>query len=77
MRFMLKLTLNRSTSEEIMALLSAEQRRGKELTEQGIRKAVWQAWNCDSEEVLEEMTKTLPLYEFWNIEVTRLAARDF
>ncbi len=34
MRFLLKLTLNRPSSEEIMALLRVEQRRGKELDEQ-------------------------------------------
>ena len=86
MRFLLKLTLNRPTSEEIMALLPAEQRRGVELAEQGIREAVyvaddrsavWTVWHCDSEDVLEKMTKTLPLYEFWNIEATRLADGDF
>jgi muconolactone delta-isomerase len=86
MRFMLKLTLNRPTSEEIMALIPAEQKRGKELAKQGIREAVyvaadrsavWTVWNCDSEDVLEKMTKTLPLYEFWNIEATRLADGDF
>jgi muconolactone delta-isomerase len=81
MRFMLKLTLNRPPSEEIMALLPSEQRRGEELAEQGIREAVyvaadrstsWTVWNCASQEVVEELTKTLPLYEFWNIESTRL-----
>ena len=86
MRFLLKLTLNRPTSEEIMVLLPVEKRRGKELAEQGIREAVyvaadrsavWAVWNCDSEDVLEEMTKTLPLYEFWKIEATRLADEDF
>ena len=86
MRFLLKLTLDRPTSEEIMALIPAEQRRGKELAKQGIREAVyvaadrsavWTVWNCDSEDVLEEMTKTLPLYQFWNIEVTQLADEEF
>lgn len=85
MRFMLKLTLDRSPSEEIMALIPAEQRRGKELAEQGIREAVyvaadrsaiWTILNCDSRENLEEVIKTLPLYEFWNIEVTQLADED-
>jgi muconolactone delta-isomerase len=56
------------------------------LTEQGIRKAVytaadrsavWTVWNCDSEDVLEEMIKTLPLYKFWNIEVMQLADEEF
>ena len=86
MRFLLKLTLNRPASEAIMALLPAEQRRGKERAEQGIRgavyvaadrSAVWTVWNCDSEDVLDEATKTLPLFEFWNIEITRLADGDF
>lgn len=85
MRFMLKLTLNRPPSEEIMALIPAEQRRGMELAEQGIREAiyvaadrsaVWTVWNCDSQQTLEELTRTLPLYEFWNIESTRLADED-
>ena len=86
MRFMLKLTLTRSPSEEIRARIPAEQSRGVELAEQGLRaavyvaadrSAVWMVWNCDSEDVLEEMTKTLPLYEFWNIDVRRLADGDF
>ena len=85
MRCMLELTLNGSTSEEVMALLPSEQRRGVELAEQGIREAVyvaedrsavWTVWNCDSQEALEELTKTLPLYEFWNIESTRLADEE-
>jgi hypothetical protein len=85
---MLKLTLNRPPSEDIMALLPLEQKRGRELAEQGIREAVyvaadrsavWTVWNCDSQdsqEVLEELTKTLPFYEFWNIESTRLTDED-
>ena len=86
MRFLLKLTLNRPTSEEIMALLPVEQIRGRELAEEGIREAVYVAadrstvltvWNCDFQEVLEEVTKTLPLFEIWNIEATRLADGDF
>jgi hypothetical protein len=43
MRFLLKLTLNRPTSEEIMARIPAEQRRGVELAERGIREAVYVA----------------------------------
>lgn len=85
MRFMLKLTLNQSPSEEIRARIPAEQRRGRELAEQGIQQAtyvavdrstVWTVWNCDSQETLKELTRTLPLYEFWNIEVTQLAGED-
>jgi muconolactone delta-isomerase len=86
MRFLLKLTLNRPPSEEIMARIPAEQRRGVELAEQAVREAVyiaadrsavWTVWNCDSQEVLDEATKTLSLYQFWNIEVTQLADEDF
>lgn len=33
--FLLKLTLNRPSSEEISALLPVEKKRGKELAEQG------------------------------------------
>jgi hypothetical protein len=39
MRFLLKLILDRPTSEEIMVLLPAEQRRGA-LAEQGIQETV-------------------------------------
>lgn len=69
-----------------MALLPAEKKRGKELAEQGIREAVyvaadrsavWTVWNCPSREVLDQITKTLPLFEYWNIEVTQLADDDF
>jgi hypothetical protein len=53
---------------EIMAHIPAEQRRGKELAHEGMREAVyvadersavWTVWNCDSQEVLDEVTKTL------------------
>jgi hypothetical protein len=56
------------------------------LAEQEIREAVyvvadrsgnWTVWNRDSEDVLEEMTKTSPLYEFWNIEVRQLLMKNF
>lgn len=85
MRFMLKLTLNQAPSEKILARIPAEQRRGKELAEQGIREAVyiaadrsavWTVWNCDSQDVLDEGTKTLPLYEFWNIDITPLSEEE-
>lgn len=85
MRFILKLTLNRPTSKEVLALLPAEQERGRELANSGIREAVyvaadrsavWTVFNCDSPEALDAITKTLPLYEFWNIEATRLADEE-
>lgn len=82
MRFMLKLTLKQPASKEIMALLPAEQARGRELAQSGIqevvyvaadRSTVWTVWHCDSPETLEDITRTLPLYDFWNIETTKLA----
>ena len=41
--------------------------------EQGIREVVWTVWNFASPETLDEVTKTLRLFEFWNIEGTQLA----
>lgn len=52
MSFLLTLTLNRPTSEEIRARIPAEQRRGKELAEPGVREAGWTVWSCDTLEVL-------------------------
>ena len=52
MRFLLKPTLNRPTSEESMARMLAERRRGVELAEPGVQEAVWTVWNCDSVEIL-------------------------
>ena len=36
----------------IMARIPAEQGRGKELAETGVREAVWTVWNSDSPEFL-------------------------
>ena len=86
MRFMLKLTLNQPASEEITARLPAEKDRGEVLEEQGIREAVyvaadrstvWTVWNCASREALDEAARSLPLYQFWDLEVTQLAEDDF
>ncbi len=69
-----------------MARMPAEQRRGVELAEQGIREAVyvaadrsavWTVWNRDSQEVVEEVAKTLPLYECWNMDITPLSDDDY
>ena len=85
MHFMLKFALNQPPTEEIMALVPAEQSRGKEMAEQGIREAlyvaadqsaVWAVWNCDSRDAVDEVAKTLPLYEFLNYDVTLLGDED-
>ena len=87
MRFMLKVTWKQPPTEEIMALMPAEYRRGIELAEQGIAEAAYQAadqsaweawsawavWNCESQDALYEVVKTLPMHEFFNYDVTLLA----
>jgi muconolactone delta-isomerase len=86
MRFMLKITWKQPPTEKIMALMPAEQRRGIELAEQGIAEAAYQAadqsvegwaawavWNCESQDALDEVVKTLPMHEFFNYDVTLLA----
>ena len=88
MRFMLKCTWKQQPTEEILALMPAEHRRGMELSEQGISEAAYQAadqsvdweawaawavWNCESEDALYEVVKTLPMHAFFNYDVTLLA----
>jgi muconolactone delta-isomerase len=60
-----------------MVLLPAEQGIREAVYVAADRSAVWTVWNCDSQKTLEEVTKTLPLYQFWNIEVTQLADEEF
>ncbi|MCP4325731.1 MAG: hypothetical protein GY787_28610 [Alteromonadales bacterium] len=84
MRFMIKYTWNQQPTEEIMALMPAEIKRGQELGEQGIAEAAyqtadqsawaaWAIWNCESEDVVSELLKTLPMHAFFNYEITELA----
>ena len=85
MRFMLKFTWNQPPTEEAMALMPAEIKRGIELAEQGIGEAAYQAadqsaawaawsvWNCESRDAVDEVIKTLPMHEFFNHEITPLA----
>ncbi len=84
MRFMLKFTWNQAPTEEAMALMPAEIKRGIELAEQGIGEAAYQSadqsawaacsvWNCESREDVDELIKTLPMHKFFNYEITPLA----
>ena len=85
MRFMLKFTWNQPPTEEAMALMPAEIKRGIELAEQGIGEAAyqsadqsadwaaWAVWNCESRDAVNEVIKTLPMHEFFNHDVTLLA----
>jgi len=86
MRFMIKANLKEPPTEEVLALVPAEQARSQELADQGIREAlyvaadqsvVWYIWNCESQDVLEEIHKTLPLHDYLNTEITLLSDDGF
>ena len=85
MRFLVKNTWKEPPTEEVQALIPAELARTKELAEQGISEALyvaadrsgaWEVWNCESEEALEEIKKTLPLHKYLNTEITLLQSDD-
>ncbi len=84
MRFLVKDSFRERPTEEVMALVPAEQARVKELTEQGVIEAlylaadmsvVWIIWNCESQADLEEVHKTLPLHAYLDCDITLLADR--
>jgi muconolactone delta-isomerase len=81
MRFMLKATWKQPLDETMMALLPAEEARADELAEQGIMEALylpadqsgaWTVWRCESQDQVQEIAQTLPLYNFLNFEITPL-----
>ena len=81
MRFLIRNTWKEPPTEEVQALIPAELARVKELAEQGIsevlyvaadRSGAWEVWNCESEEALVEIKKTLPLHKYLNIKITLL-----
>ena len=81
MRFMLTATWKQEPDEDAMALLPAEEARADELAEQGILEALylpadqsgaWTVWQCKSLDEVQEVAKTLPLYEFLNIHISAL-----
>ncbi len=82
MRFMLTFTWKQPPNEEIMALMPAEEARGRELVEQGIaepaevaadQSTYWTVWNCASQDEVQETLQTLPLYKFVNVDISPLA----
>ena len=82
MQFLIKSSLKAPPTEEVIALFPAEQAKGQELAEQGIQEAVymaadqscaWLIWNCESRDALDEIHKTLPLYEYLQAEITPLS----
>lgn len=81
MRFMLKATWKQPLDEKMMALLPVEEARADELAEQGILEALylpadqsgaWTVWRCESQDEVQEIAQTLPLYKFLNFEITPL-----
>ena len=82
MRFLTRETFKAPPTAEVQALMPAEIAVVNELVEKGQIEAVytaadltvaWFIWNCESESVLEETHKTLPLHEYMNYEITVLA----
>ena len=85
MRFMLTFTWKQPPTEEVQALIPAEQARAKELTEQGIQETMylaadnsvgWVVWNCASQDEVQETLQTLPLNKFLNCDISPLAEED-
>ena len=85
MRFMLTFTWKKPPGEEVMAVMPAEEARGRELVEQGIaeeaeiaadQSTYWTVWNCASEDEVQEVLRTLPMYKFVNVDVTPLAPKE-
>jgi muconolactone delta-isomerase len=77
MRFMAQATMKQELTEkdykEAMELLPAQRARDKELEEQGIKKALyvaadrsiaWMVLNGESQDQVQEILQTFPLYRF-------------
>ena len=82
MRFLVKNTLKEGPTEEVKALIPAEQARTKELSQEGLVEALyiaadmsgaWLVWNVDSKDALEGVHKTLPLHDHVDQDITLLA----
>ena len=82
MRFLTTETFKAPPTEEVLAVMPAEQAKVKELTEQGTVEALyvaadqssaWMVWNVDSQAALEEAHSTLPLHPYLNSEIKVLA----
>ena len=82
MRFLTRETFKAPPTAEVMALMPAEIAIVNELTENGLIEAVytaadltvaWFIWSGESQSVVEETHKTLPLHEYMNYEITALA----
>jgi muconolactone delta-isomerase len=82
MRFLVTNRLKEGPTDEVKALIPAEQARTKELSQEGLvealyiaadRSGAWLVWNVDSKEALEEIHKTLPLHDHIDQDITLLA----
>lgn len=82
MRFMLTFTWKQPPNDEIMAIIPAEAARYGELVEQGIaeeannaadRSTFWAIWHRESLDDVDAALKTLPLYDYVNVQVSPLA----
>lgn len=82
MRFLTKESFRGQPTPEVMSLIPAEQTRVRELAQQGVLEAVyaaangsamWLIWNCESQDALAEVHKTLPLHDDLVSDITLLA----
>ena len=85
MRYMLTFTWKQPPGEEVMKLMPAEEARVGELLEQGIaeppelaadQSTFWQVWNRANPDEVQETLKTLPLFEFMNVDIKPLAPKE-
>ena len=82
MRFLTKETFKGQPTAEVKALIPDEQARVKELAQQGIveaayaaadSSAMWLIWNCESQDALADLHKTLPMHDYLASDITLLA----
>ncbi len=85
MRFMLTFAWKQAPDAKVMALIPAEEARTKELVAQGIAESMeiaadqssfWAVWNVESVEEVQETLRTLPMYEFMNVDISPLAPKE-
>ena len=82
MKFMVEGTPRQTLDDEALALIPAETARGQEVQAQGLRTAIyvaadwskaWQVYHVDSQEQLQQILASFPLYPFTNYRITLLA----
>ena len=82
MQFMVEGRGNGPPTDEMLALIPAEQARGREFDAQGLRVALyvaadfsvtWQVFTADTQADVQRALESLPLYRFGSFTITPLA----